>query len=63
MLKNERQAGAKVDISTTADILPSASIAQNPMLGEVASRYQEILNIFIDDDRHEFKTPFTIFPE
>lgn len=47
MLKNERKAGAEVDSSTTADILPSASIAQTPMLGDV---YEDILQLFVSDD-------------
>ena len=37
MLNNELQAGAEVDSSTTADTIPSASIAQNPMLPAVLS--------------------------
>lgn len=45
MLKTERQAGAEVDSSTTADILPSASIAQNPMLGVVSGCFRNILKI------------------
>ena len=32
MLNNERPAGAEADSSTTAELLTSASLAQNPML-------------------------------
>lgn len=43
-MKNERQAGAKADSSNPAELLPSASLAQNPMLSAVY--------LFLDDIRH-----------
>lgn len=60
MLNNERQAGAEVDSSTTADTIPSASIAQNPMLPAVFRQYMDDLRrIFLspkysEKERHDF---------
>jgi hypothetical protein len=34
-MKNELNAGIEVDSNSTAELLPSASLAQNPMLAEV----------------------------
>lgn len=44
----ERQAGTEVESSTTADNIPSASIAANPMLAAVLPRPTDNVELLVD---------------
>lgn len=62
MNNNERQAGTNAQQSTNAELTTSSPLAANPMLADVASAYDVILEMYksSDDLRVQFTKPFFI---